>query len=314
MSSENEHLRPADEVPGWSTRSYFLLGLSTYFLWGLFPLYFHRLAPAGALEVIVHRAGWGLIFCLLVLLFTGKLGQLRKIWADRKSFGALLLAGLLVGINWTTYVYAILNQATVDAALGYFINPLVTVALAVVVLRERLSLAQGVALGLGAIAVAVLVIGLGRLPWIALVLAATFGLYSLVKKNVATAVGPLAGMVVETAAVTPLLLGYFGWLWWQGQTSLQRLADAGQPWAGHLALLVGAGILTMIPLIMFAKSAQGLPLGVMGLLQYVAPVMQLIIGVWLFHEQMEPARWAGTFIVWGALIILSIDMWRRARH
>ncbi|MDN5962951.1 MAG: EamA family transporter RarD [Actinomyces sp.] len=294
------------------------LGLCCYLIWGFFPLYFHALTPAGPLEVIVHRAVWGLIFCLILLAILHRLPDLWRAGRDREVLWRLSLAGALIVVNWTVYVFAVQSGHTVDAALGYFINPLVTVALGLVVLRERISTPQKVAVGLGVVAVVVLVIGLGRLPWVSLTLAFSFGLYALVKKDVAHRVGPLEGMAVETAAVTPLLLGYFIYLAVNGQTSFHDLArEGGISWGWHLALLIGAGFLTMVPLIMFAKAAQGLPLGILGLIQYVAPIMQLLIGLFVFHETMEPARWVGTAIVWVALVVLGVD-WvgqvRRARR
>lgn len=293
-----------------------LLGLSCYLIWGFFPLYFRLLQPAGALEVIVHRAVWGLLFCLILLALRRQFGRLVATLRDRQVVARLSLAGVLIVINWTTYVYAVQSGHTVDAALGYFINPLVTVALGMLVLRERISRLQAVAVGLGLIAVAVLVLGAGRLPWVSLVLALSFALYSLVKKKIATRVGPLEGMAVETAAVTPILLGYYLWLVAHNSTSFNALSqgEGSINWGWHLVLLIGAGFLTMVPLLMFAKAARGLPLGVIGLLQYVTPVMQLLIGILVFHETMEPARWAGTAIVWLALMVLSADWLLQARR
>ena len=288
-----------------------LLGISVYIMWGFFPLYFHSLAPAGSLEVIVHRAIWGLISCVAVIALFRRWSVLRNTLADREAVWRLSLAGLLIVINWTTYVYAVQSGHTVDAALGYFINPLVTVALARFVLKERLSSLQKVAIGLGALAVVVLVIGLGRLPWVSLVLAFSFGFYSLVKKRVANRVPPLEGMAIETAAVTPLLGGYYIYLVATGATSFHTLAadssSETNAWIWHLLLLIGAGILTMIPLLLFARASRGLPLGVMGLIQYIGPCLQLIIGITIFHEHMEPARWVGTAIIWLALIVMSTD-------
>lgn len=295
------------------------LGIGTYVIWGFFPLYFHALQPAGPLEVIVHRAVWGLVFCLLAIAALRHGRALRAAVRDREILWRLSLAGALIVVNWSVYVYAVQSGHTVDAALGYFINPLVTVALGLVVMHERISPAQKVAVGLGVVAVVVLVIGLGRLPWVSLVLAFSFGFYALVKKKVAMRVGPLEGMTIETAAVSPFLLAYYGYLVATGSTSFHALArtEGAMAWPWHLALLVGAGFLTMVPLLMFAKAAQGLPLGMLGLIQYVAPIMQLLIGLFVFHETMEPARWVGTGIVWAALVVLSAD-WivqvRRARR
>lgn len=288
-----------------------LLGILVYVMWGFFPLYFHSLEPAGSLEVIVHRAVWGLASCLVAIALLHRWKFLRRTLADRQAVWRLSLAGILIVVNWTTYVYAVQSGHTVDAALGYFINPLVTVALARFVLKERLSPPQKVAIGLGVLAVVVLVVGLGRLPWVSLVLAGSFGCYSLVKKKVAERVPPLEGMTIETAAVTPLLGGYYVYLTFTGATSFHVLAadSSTRPneWIWHLALLVGAGILTMIPLLIFARASRGLPLAVMGLIQYIGPCLQLIIGITIFHEQMEPARWIGTAIIWLALLVMSTD-------
>ena len=286
------------------------MGVVVYLMWGFFPLYFHQLAPAGSLEVIVHRAFWGLLSCLIVVAVTRRWNRLRTLLRDREAVARLALAGLLIVVNWTTYVYAVQSGHTIDAALGYFINPLVTVGLARFVLKERLTRAQAISLTLGMIAVVILVIGVGRLPWVSLVLAFSFGAYSLVKKRVADRVPALEGMVVETSAVTPILLIYYVYLLATGTTSFQTIAHStgGQISAGiHLLLLIGAGILTMIPLLLFAQAARGLPLAVIGLLQYITPCLQLIVGIAIFHETMEPARWIATVIIWVALALFTVD-------
>ncbi|WP_442984249.1 EamA family transporter RarD [Schaalia sp. ZJ405] len=290
------------------------LGIATYVIWGFFPLYFALLEPAGAVEVIVHRALWGLVFCLFALVVTRRLRVLRALLTDHHVLWRLSLAGGLIVVNWSTYVYAVLTGHTVDAAIGYFINPLITVALSLIVLRERISRLQKVALGFGAVAVVILIVGQGRLPWLSLTLALSFGFYSLVKKDVAPRVDPLAGMAVETAAVTPFLLAYYGYLASTRSTSFHVLAAqsaSGQAQihpVAHLALLVGAGCITMIPLIMFASAARGISLGMIGFIQYLSPVVQLLIGVLLFHEHMELTRWIATGVVWVALAFLTTDM------
>lgn len=290
-----------------------ILGIGTYILWGFFPLYFSLLTPAQPLEVIAHRALWGLIFCLIALIVTRRLNELRTLVHDREALIRLMIAGILILVNWSTYVYAILSGHTVDAAIGYFINPLVTVALSLTVRRERISSLQKIALLFGAFAVVYLVVGLGRLPWLSLTLAFSFGLYSLVKKDVASRVSPLAGMAVETATVTPFLAAYYTYLIVTGGTSFHVLSsqiEAGtqtiHPGA-HLALLIGSGVLTMIPLMMFATAARGLSLGTLGFIQYLSPIVQLIIGVWIFHEEMELTRWVATGLVWVALAFLTTD-------
>lgn len=296
------------------------LGLSAYLIWGFFPLYFHALSPAGSLEVIVHRAVWGLAACIVAIAIFARWNLLKRVLRDNQAMQRLPIAGLLIMVNWTVYVYAVQSGHTVDAALGYFINPLVTVGLAWIVLKEKLTPAQMAALALGVIAVVILIIGVGRLPWVSLVLAFTFGFYALVKKEVAPRVPPLEGMAVETATVTPVVLGYYIYLTVNQSTSFHTLAQtqpATHAWVGHLALLIGAGILTMIPLLLFARAAKGLPLAVLGLIQYIAPIMQMFVGVVIFKETMEPARWVATGIIWLALLLLSADWIRqivRARH
>ena len=272
------------------------LGVSCYVIWGFFPLYFSTLSPAGAVEVIVHRAVWGLFFCLVALALTGSLGKIRALIADRGALWRLAVAGALVVVNWSVYVYAVLAGHTTDAAVGYFINPLVTVALGLIVLRERVTPIQKVALALGVLAVVILVVGQRSVPIVSLTLALTFGLYSLVKKDVAARVDPLAGMAIETAATS--------------STSFHTIAatdEAGVSWPLHLALLVGAGALTMIPLIMFASAARGLTLGTMGFLQYLGPTLQLLVAVFIFHETVPTFRWIAMGVVWVALACLSAD-------
>lgn len=289
------------------------LGLSAYLIWGFFPLYFRLLSPAGAFEVIAHRAFWSLLASLTLIFLASRVPKLRALLRDREVLVRLAVAGGLILVNWTVYVYAVLTDRTLDAALGYFINPLVTVALARVVLKERLTRAQGIAIALGATSVLVMVVGMGYLPWISLVLAVSFSLYALVKKRVAGRVPPLEGLAVETAFVTPLMAAYYIYLLANGETSFQALQSEGASsgWMAHLTLLVGAGILTLLPLLLFAASARGLPLAVMGLIQYITPVMQMLIAVAIFHEPMAPARWVATAFIWVALGVLSSDWIRQ---
>ncbi|MCF2710385.1 EamA family transporter RarD [Schaalia hyovaginalis] len=294
------------------------LGLSVYVIWGFFPLYFHLLSPAGAVEVIVHRAVWGLAWCALALAILGRFKTLKAVAAEPKVLARLALAGVLIVVNWSTYVFAIQTGHTVDAAIGYFINPLVTVALGLIVLRERISRLQGAALALGALAVLILLLAQGELPWISLALAFSFALYSLVKKDLAAKVDPLAGMAVETATVAPILLAYYGYLAAKSRTSFQALltqgAEAPISPVAHLALLIGAGLITVIPLIMFAAAAKGLTLGTLGFIQYVSPGLQMLIGVAIFHEEMQTARWIASAVVWAALAILTFDVLLASRR
>ncbi|MFC5370727.1 EamA family transporter RarD [Arcanobacterium bovis] len=193
-------------------------GVGAYFLWGLFPLYFSLLAPANSLEVIVHRAVWGMCTCLVAIIIAGQWQNLRAAIRDRAVLGRLCISGLLIVVNWTSYIFAVQSGRTVDAALGYFINPLLTVALGVVVLKETLSRMQKIAVTLGALAVIYMLVAMQSFPWLALAMAGSFGAYSLVKKRVANRVKPLVGMAVETSAVVPLLLIYYSTLVFRSDT------------------------------------------------------------------------------------------------
>ncbi|MDR6939137.1 chloramphenicol-sensitive protein RarD [Arcanobacterium hippocoleae] len=257
-------------------------------------------------EVIVHRAFWSMLVCLLLIVIFGQLGSLRQIIMTPQIIWRLALAGIFIVANWTTYVYAVQIGRTVDASLGYFINPLVTIAFGVIILRERITFLQQVAIALGVIAVGYLVISMGALPWISIILALSFALYSLVKKKVAKDVPALAGMVIENTAVMPFLLGYLIYLLWTNQSFMQRLPDPSNSLM-IFALLIGSGIVTAVPLVLFAIASRELPLWILGFLQYISPIMQLLIGVFVFHENMPVERWIGSGIIWLALLCLSID-------
>ena len=288
-------------------RSGLLLGTAAYLVWGFFPLYFARLAPTGAVEIIAHRVVWSLLFCVVALAATRSLGTLRDVLRSRRTTAGLAAAGLLIATNWLVYVYGVLSGHTVDAALGYYINPLATVLLAVVVLGERLRRAQWVALGIAGVAVVVITAGVGRFPWIAVVLAVTFALYGLAKNRTGRTVGALTGLTVETATNAPLALGFFAWAGAQG--TLGFTAHGG--W--HAAALVALGPVTAVPLLMFGGAARRLPLSVMGLLQYLTPTMQFLIAVLVFGEEMPAARWWGFVLVWVALVVMTTDGVRAGR-
>lgn len=276
------------------------LGLGAYFLWGLLPLYFPLLAPAQPVEIIAHRVVWSLVLCLLLLTATRGLPSLRAVLASRAATATLATAGALIATNWLVYVHGVLSGHTVDAALGYYINPLVMVALGVTVLGERMRTTQWVALGLGGVAVVVITVGMGRLPWIALVLALSFGLYGLVKNRVGRTVGAVASLTVETAAMTPLAVAYLAFL-----AVDDRLTLARGGW--HAAALVALGVVTAVPLLLFGGAARRLPLSVVGMLQYLTPTMQFVIALAVFGEEMTAARWVGFALVWMALAILTVD-------
>ncbi|NLU80228.1 EamA family transporter RarD [Micromonospora sp. HNM0581] len=289
-----------------SLRFGYLHGLGAYLLWGFFPLYFKLLRPVGPLEILAHRVVWSAAFVALLLVALRNVGFLRSLSRRPRTLAGIGAAATLIAVNWFTYIYGVNSDRVVETALGYFINPLVVVLLGVLVLRERLRPAQWLALGVGALAVAVLTVDYGRLPYLALILAFTFGSYSLVKKRLAL---PAAeGLFVESAVLSLPALGYLGWLAATGDAAFGRVST------GHTALLVLAGALTAIPLLLFAGAANRLPLTALGILQYVAPILQLCCGVLVFHEPMPPARLTGFALVWLALIIFTADAVRQARR
>jgi chloramphenicol-sensitive protein RarD len=279
-------------------------GLGAYVLWGVFPLYFPLLEPAGGLEIVAHRIVWSLLFIALLLTARRGWAQVRAIVTDRRALLVLAAAAVLIAVNWLVYVYAVNSGHVVEASLGYFINPLVSVVLGVLVFSERLRRLQWVAVGIAVLAVLVLTVDYGRPPWIALALAASFGLYGLMKKLVRVDAAP--GLFVETAVVFVPALVVVG--------ILERHGDAafGHAGVGHAFLLVSSGLATAIPLLLFAAATRRVPLSTIGLLQYVTPLMQLSIGVFVYDEPMPPARLAGFAIVWLALAVFTVDSLRQA--
>lgn len=281
-------------------------GLIAYALWGFFPIYFKLLKPSPPFEILAHRVLWSVLFISLLLAVAGNwrfIGRLRR---DRRLLGGITLAGALIGVNWATYIIGVNSSRVVETALGYFITPLVVVLLGVTVQRERLRAWQWIAVGVGAVAVVVLTIDYGHLPYIALVLAASFGSYSLIKKRLS--LPPAEGLFVESAVLAVPALAYLTWL------NLAGNAEFGHVSGLHTALLVLSGIATAVPLLLFAAAANRVPLVGLGILQYVAPILQLACGVLLFHEPMPPARLAGFGLVWVALIIFTVDGIRGARQ
>lgn len=297
---------------GAPTYPHFRQGLiyafASYGIWGLFPLYFAALMPANPFEVVVYRVVFSLLFCLVLIFLTRSWSRIVAIARQPRVLLTLGLAGLLIFVNWEVFIFAVYANRVVETSLGYFINPLVTVALGVTFYRERLRVMQWVAVGVGLIAVLVLSFGLGQVPWIALTLAISFGLYGFVKKRVGPRVNAIDGLAVESAWVTPLALVQFIVLVNVSGIGLFALG----PW--HAALMLFSGVLTAIPLMLFAAGAKRLPLSVHGLLQYLTPVCGFLLGVFVFHEEMPPARWAGFSLVWLAIVLLSIDMLRAARR
>jgi chloramphenicol-sensitive protein RarD len=283
-------------------------GFLAYLLWGVFPLYFRLLDASGAIEILVHRVVWSLVVCLLALAVARSYPQLRTVFRSVRTTALLAAAAVLIAANWGVYIYAVNSGHVVEAALGYFINPLVTVALGVLVLGEKLRRLQWFAVAVGAVAVVVLAVGTGRLPWIALVLAFSFGAYGLAKKQVGGDVGALVGLSSETLILAPVALVALVFLEATGRGTFT--VDA--PWQG--LLLVSAGLVTVGPLLFFAAAARRVPLTTIGLLQFLTPVLQLLCGVLLLGEDVPPIRWVGFALVWTALALLTVDMLATARR
>jgi chloramphenicol-sensitive protein RarD len=280
-------------------------GFSAYVLWGLFPLYWGFLEPASPTEVLAARVVFSLVSLALLVTVVRQWPAVRAVLADRRRLGILTLAAAIVSVNWGVFIWAVANGHVVDASLGYFINPLVSIALGVVVLRERLRRLQWVAVGIATVAVGYATVSAGRPPWIALVLAFSFGVYGLAKKL--AGVDAVASLTVEMLVLTPLALAYLAWLAGQGSLVLGT-----EGW-GHTLLMAGAGPVTALPLLLFGFAAHRVPLSVLGPLQYVAPTLQLIIGVLVLDEAMTAQRWFAFVGVWLALVVFTTDALRAAR-
>jgi len=287
-------------------RAGFGYGIGAYALWGVLPLYFVALAPASPLEILGWRIVLSLVFCVAILLVTRQLSQAFAVLVNRRNATLTGLAGVLIFINWGVFVFATQTGHVVDAALGYFINPLVTALLGVIILKERLRPAQWLALALVGLAVAVLVVGYGQFPWIALGLAFSFGFYGLVKKSLGD-MPALTGLTLETLWVTPVALGLLIWI----SLTDGLVVASGQP---RLIVLMGlAGAVTSVPLLLFAAATRRLPLSTVGLLQYLNPILQAIVGIVVLMEPMPLERWWGFGIIVVALGVFIVDA-LKSRH
>lgn len=276
-------------------------GAAAYLLWGLFPLYWPLLEPAGALEILAHRIVWSLAVVVALLAATRSWAWIGPLLRDRRTLGSMALAAVLIALNWVLYIWAVNSEHVVETSLGYFITPVVLVLIGVLVLHERLRPVQWAAIGLGALAVVALTVDYGRPPWIALGLASSFATYGLLKKRVGASVGALQSLTVETAVLALPALAYLLTLEGQGT------GHFGHEGVGHGLLLASAGVATAVPLLLFAAAARRVPLSTLGLLQYLAPVLQFLTGVLLYDEPMPASRLAGFGLVWVALVVLSVD-------
>ncbi|MFE7974730.1 EamA family transporter RarD [Streptomyces shenzhenensis] len=287
-------------------RTGLLNGLAAYGMWGLVPLFWPLLKPAGAVEILAHRMVWSLVFVGVLLLAVRRWAWVGELLRQPLRLALITVAAAVITVNWGVYIWAVNAGHVVEASLGYFINPLVTIAMGVLILKERLRPTQWVAVGVGFAAVVVLTVGYGRPPWISLSLALSFAVYGLVKKKVN--LGGIESLAAETAVQFLPALGYLLWLTAQGDSTF---TGGG---AGHAALLAATGVVTALPLVCFGAAAIRVPLSTLGLLQYLAPVFQFLLGVLYFDEAMPPERWAGFALVWLALSLLTWDALRTARR
>ncbi len=298
------------QTPGSAPRTAgrgLLLAILAYLLWGFLPLFFLLLAPANALEIVAWRVLFSLVFCAVLLTVTKAWNHLGELLRDRRVTLTLLLAGILILINWLVYVFATLTHEVVQAALGYFTNPIVTVLLGVFVLRERLRPMQWVSIGISAVAVVIIAVNYGAFPWIALALAFSFGLYGLIKKRVGNRVDALSGLTIETMWLAPIAVAQLIFVALTTGLTIGTISPL------QTVSMCLAGVVTAVPLLLFAGAARRLPLTTIGLVQYLTPIMQFLIGVLLLHETMTPARLIGFVLVWIALIVLTIDRFVGAR-
>lgn len=284
-----------------------IYAFGAYFLWGFMPLYFILLAPIGPWEIVVWRILFSLVFCAILLTVTRTWPKLLAILRDRRLVFWTIIAGLLIYVNWQVFLIGILTGHVIEGSLGYFINPIVTVLLGVLVLHERLRPAQWAAIAIAVVAVVVIIVAYGTFPWIALTLAASFGAYGLVKKQIGPKVDAISGLTLESLWLTPIAL-----------VQLIVVANTtglvfGTQGAGHTVLVTLAGAITAVPLLLFAAGARRAPLVVIGLLQFVAPIMQFLTGWWMLGEPMPLERWIGFGLVWVALIVLMVDSIASAR-
>ncbi|CAN5412386.1 EamA family transporter RarD [soil metagenome] len=276
-----------------------LFGVAAYTLWGLFPLYWPLLKPATPLEILAHRFVWLLVFIAAVIAVGRNWAKVRAVFRSRRTTLILAAAAVLIAANWFTYIYGVNNGFVVEPSLGYFINPLVSVVLGVAFFRERLRRAQWAAVGLALLAVLVLTVDYGRLPYLALVLAFSFGFYGLLKKL--AQVESAVGLAVESGVLVLPAIAILAVLAARGELAF------GQVSVGNTVLLISAGVATAIPLLFFASAAHRVSLSTLGILQYLAPTLQLIFGLTVFDEPMPPVRLIGFCLVWLALVIFSVD-------
>jgi chloramphenicol-sensitive protein RarD len=289
-----------------SMRTGILSAALAFFCWGLFPLYFHALNDVPPGQILANRMLWSLLFLLIVLAIRRQWDWLAVVRKPR-VLASFIASAFLLSANWLVYIWSVNNGHVIEASLGYFINPLVNIMFGFFLLKERLRPAQWGAIAVAALGVAWLTWQAGTVPWIALVLAASFGAYGLMRKT--AALGALEGLSLETMVLFPLAAAYVGWLTWNGQN-----AFINTPSDHTRLLLIAAGPLTAVPLLLFASGARRIPLSVLGLLQYMSPTLQFLLGVWVFHEAFSMERLVGFAVIWAALALYAAEGLLHARR
>ncbi len=281
-------------------------GLGAYITWGLIPIYWPLLQPASSLEILSHRVVWSLLTLFIIISFLKQWTAVFDVVKIKKTAWILLLASIFISINWGVFIWAVSHDRVVDTALGYFMNPLVSVALGLIIFKEKLRKFQWVAVIIAFFAVLYLTFAAGSFPWISLSLAFSFGFYGLVKK--VANVPSLTSLTVETTFVAPFFIGFLIWLYSRGELSFV------QDGISHALWLASSGLATIIPLLFFGAAVIRLPLSVTGLLQYIAPILQFLVGLFIFNEIVSPAKWIGFVGIWIALSFFSVDAWRYSRR
>lgn len=285
-----------------AARNGYLFGIVAYLCWGLFPLYWKLLRPSDALEILAHRIVWSFLAVAIVVTVARGWRRIGGLLRQPRKVTLVGLAAVLIAVNWWTYIYGVNTDRVVETSLGYFINPLVTVLLGVIVLREKVRPAQWVALGIAAVAILVIVVGYGSFPWIALVLAFSFAAYGLVKRVVGPTVDALGGLTLETAWLAPIAVVQLVVVGLTGGLAFGSHGPA------HTIALLAAGVVTTVPLLLFAAGARRIPLVVLGMTQFLTPVIQFLLGWLVLKEAMPAERWIGFALVWLALVVLMSDM------
>jgi len=283
-----------------------IFGALAYTLWGTFPLYWTLLQPAGAIEILAHRIVWSVLTMVVILVLSRRVGHFRALLRDRRRLLLLVCAALVITVNWGGYIWGVNNDRVVETSLGYFINPLVTVLMGVLLLGEHLRRLQWIAMALALLAVVVLTVDYGQPPWVALLLAFSFATYGLLKKTAGA--GAVESITLETLVIAPFAAAYLVWLVAAGQSSF------GAHGVGHALLFTTTGVITAIPLMLFGAAANRVSMVSLGLLQYLAPILQFALGILVFHEDMPASRWIGFGLVWVALAIFTVEALNHRRR